>query len=194
MFFKFNKKGETLIEVMAALTALSLAALSSVTVIISVMGTTALTKDYLLAQNFAREGIEGVIAIRDSSWLRHPTVINCWLNVDPDSCGMVSPTSGYKLLRDTETGKFWLSATTKMIATELNPAYIINSSTGVVPMFTQNPEWIVPLSGQTVFYRMIIFDAGADANSYKITAMVNWQSKSGVSSYSLSSIVTNYAK
>ena len=64
-----TKKGETLIEVITALTSLVIAGLAAVTVILAVMNTTAISKDYLIAQNLAREGLEGVINIRDTNWL-----------------------------------------------------------------------------------------------------------------------------
>ncbi|MBU4124654.1 MAG: hypothetical protein KKI14_04290, partial [Nanoarchaeota archaeon] len=82
-----TKRGETLIEVIAALTCLVLAGLTAVTVAIQVMTTTATSKEYLIAQNLAREAIEGVVNIRDTNWLLFPIdKTNCWMIKDSSQC------------------------------------------------------------------------------------------------------------
>lgn len=161
-----TKKGETLIEVIAALTSLVLAGIAAMTLVISVMTSTAISKEYLIAQNLAREGIEGVTNIRDTNWLLFPSQKDTkWLEV--------GTTKFYKL----ENGDKKEFKLTEGIEVITNDVYKITS--------VQSPP---------TFYRQITFSDMTDPDTIKVTVKIYWESKSKPTTYELSSILANYEK
>lgn len=201
MVFNKKQKGETLIEVITALTALVLAGVASVTVIISVMHSNAISKEYLIAQNLAREGIEGVISIRNTNWLKHPSDKKTkWLCIDPQDggCQSVSATGHYILNRIDLSQGFYLKDKSPAVL-DLSDALddefkLILKSYESAKIYTHN-------SGEDTnpeFYRMITFEKVDDSpdsdEKYKVTVSVQWLNKSKPSKYELTSIITNYAK
>lgn len=192
MIYKLNKKGETLIEVITALTSLVLAGVAAVTVIISMMQSNAISKEYLIAQNLAREGIEGVITIRNTNWLRFPSTKDAdWLcvnaNLNPVTCTTrVDITNNYRL--NYKNNKFILeNEASTPIAPETGNAFQLNLTS--TSLYTHE-------SGENSgFYRMIKFEQiDGSTDKYKVTATVQWMNRSKVNEYKLSSIITNYAK
>ncbi|HPU94791.1 MAG TPA: hypothetical protein PK398_01290 [Candidatus Gracilibacteria bacterium] len=192
MIYKLNKKGETLIEVITALTSLVLAGVAAVTVIISMMQSNAISKEYLIAQNLAREGIEGVITIRNTNWLRFPSTKSTdWLcvsaNSNPVSCTeTVARTNHYRL--NYKNNEFILeNEASTPIAPETGNAFQLNLTS--TSLYTHE-------SGENSgFYRMITFEQiDGSPDKYKVTATVQWMNRSKVNEYKLSSIITNYAK
>lgn len=78
-----NKRGETLLEVLIALTLVTVSAAAAASAITSANKGISLSKNYLIAQNLASEGLEIVKNIRDTNWMKFP--INkdvCWLNLN----------------------------------------------------------------------------------------------------------------
>jgi len=202
MILNKKQKGETLIEVITALTALVLAGVASVTVIISVMHSNAISKEYLIAQNLAREGIEGVISIRNTNWLKHPSDKKTkWLCIDPQDgeCQSVSEVEHYILNRTKLSQGFYLEdkspAVLDLSNGPDNDFKLILSSFGLVSsakIYTHNT------TGEDTnpeFHRMITFEKVDDSDEkYKVTVSVQWLNKSKPSKYELTSIITNYAK
>ena len=184
---KTNKKGETLIEVIAALTSLVLAGIAAMTLIISVMTSTAISKEYLIAQNLAREGIEGVTNIRDTNWLLFPSEkTDCWLIIDSSVCPGTGPSIGtdYRLTKVSE-GNFELNGDTPWNDNNLQ----------------SNENFKLELSTAPTFYRKIEFEKiGEDDDvkfkeeRMKIVVTVAWMNKSNLTKYELSSILANYEK
>ncbi len=207
MIFSKKQKGETLIEVITALTALVLAGMASVTVIISVMHSNAISKEYLIAQNLAREGIEGVISIRNTNWLKYPSdKKNCWLALDPGDCGtkvvdngtyileMGTGSSGFKLTNK-GTNALDLTATGgEDNATNAGFIMKVEADTGLYKQGENVTETTEPHKPN--FYRMIKFEQVdvEDLNKFKVTVTMQWFTKSQVNTYELTSIITNYAK
>lgn len=195
MIYKLNKKGETLIEVITALTSLVLAGVAAVTVIISMMQSNAISKEYLIAQNLAREGIEGVITIRNTNWLRFPSTKSTdWLcvsaNLNPLNCtARVNISNNYRL--NYKNNEFILEEkASKTIAPETGNIFQLNLYVqGSTLLYTHE-------SGESSgFYRMITFETiDTSTDKYKVTATVQWMNRSKVNEYKLSSIITNYAK
>jgi len=192
MIYKLNKKGETLIEVITALTSLVLAGVAAVTVIISMMQSNAISKEYLIAQNLAREGIEGVITIRNTNWLRFPSTKSTdWLCLNADSNPVsctetVAITNHYRL--NYKNNEFILeNEASTPIAPETGNAFQLNLTS--TSLYTHE-------SGENSgFYRMITFEQiDGSTDKYKVTATVQWMNRSKVNEYKLSSIITNYAK
>jgi len=167
---KTNKKGETLIEVIAALTSLVLAGIAAMTLIISVMTSTAISKEYLIAQNLAREGIEGVTNIRDTNWLLYPSEkATKWLTVD---------TGGFYKLEKGDKKEFILTK-------------------GPLPI-TDDTYKIESVQSPPTFYRQITFSTVPPdldlKERVKIAVTVAWMNKSNLTKYELSSILVNYEK
>jgi len=164
MKYQVNKKGETLIEVIAALTSLVLAGVAVMTLIISVMSSTAISKEYLIAQNLAREGIEGVINIRDTNWLLYPSEKDAkWLEINEN---------GFYILENS-SDKFSLEE--KGVADVKNDVYKLE------------------LQSVPTFFRQITFDE-IDADTIQVNVKIYWESKSNPTTYELSSILVNYEK
>lgn len=201
MIFK-NKKGETLIEVIAALTSLVLAGLAAMTIVLSAMGSTAISKEYLMAQNFAREGVEGVVNIRDTNWLLYPNdKQNCWdlvkstqddgsLFADCSAQTKMSAAGNYVLATNAQ-GKLYLESRSGGVSAD-NDLLWIKYSTDKI--YTQNSgtneDALKPIPK---FYRAITF-IKKDADTYQVTVTVLWKNKSTENKYVLTSIMTNYEK
>lgn len=195
MIYKKHQRGETLIEVITALTALVMAGIAAVTIIISVMHSNSISKEYLIAQNLAREGIEGVITIRNTNWLQYPSDKDTkWLCTNPtdSSCAnKISASENYALKRVDST-----------FILDKKPAATLDLSNGLDTEFELQ---LVSLDGIPIynhgsgtpttptFYRMIQFKA-LTTTSYQVTVTIQWLNKSEVSEYKLTSIITNYAK
>ena len=209
-----TKKGETLIEVITALTSLVIAGLAAVTVILAVMNTTAISKDYLIAQNLASEGLEGVINIRDTNWLIFSSdKTNCWMIIDSLECkadgtDKKAIAGNNYTLEGIEGAKLKLKDQTSLVKLDLesgtdedNSVFKLQLNTDGI--YTQDQS-ATPKDPQPspVFYRMItlskVDDGDADSvftqERIKITVKIQWEIKSKVNTYELSSVITNYEK
>lgn len=194
-----NKKGETLIEVIAALTSLVLAGIAAMTLIISVMTSTAISKEYLIAQNLAREAIEGVTNIRDTNWLLFPSdKAKCWLDLDGTSCKKdgteIVKTTDYYILKKTDN-KFLLE--NKGVLNASDPSYQLWVVTGNI--YSHDQAGKIDPQPTPTFYRQITFSKvdSADVNleeRVQVKVVVSWTNKSTPTKYELSSVITNYAK
>lgn len=202
MIYK-NIKGETLIEVLAALTCLVLAGLSAVTVALQVMTTTATSKEYLIAQNLAREAIEGVINIRDTNWLNHPADKDeCWLirdSVLPCATQNNIQTNENYIIQRNSDGRLLLG--TKGLATldipeDENPdtddrkfiLYVTNNNV----YQHEDPATKADPYPTPDFYRMISFEE--EGEKMWINVKIQWMHKGSIpKKYEVSSVITNYA-
>jgi hypothetical protein len=86
-----NKSGLILTEALLAISMLALGSLVLASIIQNSVRATALSKNYLIAQNLATEGMEAIKSVRDTNWLLQPGDPDCWLEKDPDSDGDVCP-------------------------------------------------------------------------------------------------------
>lgn len=68
---KVKTKGETIVEILIAMTILVLIITSTYVILLRAMKTNTSIKNRVRALNIAREGIEGVRNIRDTNWLRY---------------------------------------------------------------------------------------------------------------------------
>lgn len=195
---KTNKKGETLIEVIAALTSLVLAGIAAMTLIISVMTSTAISKEYLIAQNLAREGIEGVTNIRDTNWLLFPSEKGeCWMIIDSSECpegATVSIDKDYILTR-TDKLNFKLEKGVWNDDMKNNGDFQLKlNAKGVYEQHSLSPALEQPFP---VFYRKIEFGKVGSAeltDEVQVTVTIAWMNKSNLTKYELSSILANYEK
>lgn len=188
---KINKKGETLIEVIAALTSLVLAGIAAMTLIISVMTSTAISKEYLIAQNLAREGIEGVTNIRDTNWLLFPSEKGAkWLDMDGVAGGDKMTAGKFYKLEKGDTGEFKLAdGGAEDIKNETYRLWVNKKN-----LYLHSQVDKIDPQPFPTFYRQITFSSMADQDTIKVTVKVYWESKSKPTTYELSSILANYEK
>lgn len=201
------RKGETIIEVITALSILVLAGLTAVTVVLSTMYSIAISKEYLIAQNLAREGIEGVINIRDTNWMLYPSnIIYCWMTEDSEIVAdahlcrtqgeQISKTKQYILDRH-PNGKMYLDRKDGApLDFEANPPKgfeyeLLMSADGI---YTHG----VGTKTAPAFYRMITFEEVPGKNfvteAVKVVVKIQWMNKDTPKTYELKSIITNYEK
>jgi len=86
-----NKSGLILTEALLAISMLALGSLVLASIIQTSVRTTVLSRNYLIAQNLATEGMEAVKSVRDTNWLLQPGEPDCWLEKDPDFGGDICP-------------------------------------------------------------------------------------------------------
>lgn len=67
----FKQKGETILEILVAITVVVIIITSTYSLLLQAMKTNSTIKNRVIALNIAREGLEGVRSIRDTNWLRH---------------------------------------------------------------------------------------------------------------------------
>jgi len=200
--YKYQKKGETLIEVLTAITTLALAALSAVTLIIAVMNSTAVSKDYLLAQNFARESIETVINIRDSNWLTFPSEKESeWMNLGCGSESKIDQTMYYKI----ETEESGCKKLIQVDASGLNITSpdnqqsfsfykLYQDTNGIYTHGTSNPKQPQPFPAYYRSIKLTPIGTAAPYPQYEIESKVQWLNNSKVETYTLKAIIANYEK
>jgi type II secretory pathway pseudopilin PulG len=200
----FNKSGETLLEVLIALTIVTVAAAAAGSAIMAAVQGLSLSKNYLIAQNLADEGLEAVKNIRDTNWMKY--TINkstCWLvigdttNLEGKDCKTAksfeytpslpgeSTRNDYKL--SFSNGRWNATVQTSDIDTDIN-LYKLGLKDGKY----QNDE-----SGAPVFYRAIRvsdpIDAGeGNIDSITIESIVKWYEGSKLFWISGKEILTNY--
>jgi hypothetical protein len=197
-------KGETLIEVIAALTALVLAGTAAVTVIVSTYQNTALSREYLIAQNLAREAVEGVSNIRDTNWLLYPAEMDqCWMVVTSEECppgaGMAPTDMGRYTVERKSNGQYQMKLEGNGSDDDLDlesdriaaAAYRLWANDGVYQHDSSGAEG-------TIWYRQVTLEQTDGVipmtEKIKVTVLVQWDKAPEVGKYEISTILTNYAK
>ena len=77
-----NKKGTSLVEVLIALFILVISGTAITTLLITSMHAASISAEKLVATNLAREGVEGVVNMVNTNWLRFPSNEKCWDVID----------------------------------------------------------------------------------------------------------------
>ncbi|MFA7685184.1 MAG: prepilin-type N-terminal cleavage/methylation domain-containing protein [Candidatus Gracilibacteria bacterium] len=192
-----NKRGETLLEVLIALTLVTVSAAAAASAIISATKGLSLSKNYLIAQNLASEALEAVKNIRDTNWMNFP--INkeeCWMNIKPiipgvsdsNACGL--PTyhpdgnNDYSITLDLVDNKWTL--TYGEGNTMEDPIHFMYG------LKIENSKYIPIANGEIAnFYRGIrIIDM--DNDSITIQAIVKWNDGAVPYTVTGTEILTNY--
>jgi type II secretory pathway pseudopilin PulG len=194
----FSKKGETLLEVLIALTIITVASAAAGSAIMSAVQGLSLSKNYLIAQNLADEGLEAVKNIRDTNWMKFPIDKDtCWLVIenmtskDGNDCATATSFQ-YKdggasndYLLKFETDKW--TATSQAVAFDPNitPTLYALSLADATGRYENNA------TGTPVFYRAIRVVAQAPG-SITIDSIVQWYE--GTKPYSITGeeVLTNY--
>jgi type II secretory pathway pseudopilin PulG len=194
-----NKKGETLLEVLIALTLITVSSAAAASAIISSTQSLYLSKNYIVAQNLASEGIEIVKNIRDTNWMKFSqNTQQCWLNIQnidlPSDCPSAekftynaSPQNFYAVNFDDESGKWMAEKVTNSI--DINPipnAYALVNSGGkyVEPGPSVSPS----------FYRAITITGGDGTTNVTVQSIVKWYEGSRLYSVTGMTALNNYTE
>lgn len=198
-----SKKGETLIEVIAAVVVLALGIAGAATV--SVMGSnlSKSTEERLIAANLAKEGLEYVRAIRETNYLRYPSnPEECWLGVPSagDQCITIdSPATRFR-----EGTNYFLaplndqSPNSEVVNFELD----LDDETPDTPYqlcLDSNQRYIscadVNAETETNFYRSLtIRELNGDYDYIEVVSNVQWLERNQVKTITLTSELRNFRK
>lgn len=112
MKIRKEKSGLILMEALLAIAMLAIGSLVLASIIQNAVRTSALSKNYLIAQNLATEGMEAIKSVRDTNWLLQPDDSQCWLEMIPNSGGDICPNVMQESLNyrpQEEDGKWYMS-------------------------------------------------------------------------------------
>lgn len=209
-----KRKGETLIEIIIAMGILTIGAFIGGTLITDSLRSTVVNKNYLLAVNLSREGIEAVRAIRDTNWLVFPhNTKDCWDVVDdelvtPSTCGTSNKftTQTYyrvnlKAAADASPYKWVLepagddSAFTPATSTEDRKFYLLAPDSSNANFYRHQADTGTQeyATDGTSFYRAItIEDVDGAEDKVRVTSTINWLERGEFNEMLTESILTNY--
>lgn len=201
-----TKKGMVLAECLTSITILTICIVILSGVITSSATSTAMSRDYVIAQNLANEAQNVIEIVRNSNWMIRPDEKDkCWLVKDPSiiltpskscsSSNLISANTGnfYIPVFTTSTGAWYLQKTT---TTDLNLSDSTSDSSYLltltdigdgVTMYIQNST----SETATKFYRRIKFTSIAgEIAAFEIK--VEWKEGAKVRKYATSNTITNY--
>lgn len=210
-----TKKGMVLAECLTSITILTICIVILSGVITSSATSTAMSRDYVIAQNLANEAINVVEIVRNSNWMIRPTEkTNCWLVKNPGeilgtaSCTATisantsdfyipvfntittSPTiiAGSWILKPAGTSTD-LDLTNNQDSTNSKYLLRLKTLTDGATMYLQD---LADTSGTaTKFYRRIKFTSIA-AGTAAFEVKVEWKDGAKVRKYVTSNTITNY--
>lgn len=185
----FSSPGFTIIEVMMAVTVLSVGIMGAVTIINYNISATSNSVNRIMAANLAQDGIELVRDIRDTNWLQGKFDVsgaNAWdLGIDGVAyeylsffCGNGTATIAYTPSGGTEQAKIdncgancqvyaYSSGSIKCFGDNYNYGNSYNGYTGV-------PAQV----NGTFFYRLVDI-APIDSNSNSVNVTIKWMDRNG---------------
>ncbi|PID83776.1 hypothetical protein CSB09_04395 [Candidatus Gracilibacteria bacterium] len=195
----------TLLEVMVMILVLSITLTAMFTTLIQGINLQRLIQQRVQATNIAREGIEGVVNLRNTNWLRFTSNrTNCWNVKDYNAnCITTKPTttntlSGPNLLFR-KNGAWWLSGTTQFDESQWGDSmdrfriYIDDNgwytSTGT---FTELCNASRRTGCKSIFSREIQITSLSD-DALEVTAIVRWRDASP-RKVTLTEIIRNWKK
>jgi len=194
-----NKKGETLLEVLVALTLIVVTAAAAASAVISATKSLSLSKNYLIAQNLGSEALEAIKNIRDTNWMKFPiNKEDCWLVIDEITeagyCGtseklqyiVLLPSNDY--IVKFENNKWVAEKQTTTIESSINNFALRNTGGKYTSAITADSP---------LFYRAIRVmneDSGKSITIKSITikAIVKWYEGSKLYTVEGTEILTNY--
>lgn len=214
-----KQRGETLIEIIIAMGILAIGSFVASILITSTLRSTLINKNYLLAVNLSREGMEAVRAIRDTNWLifSHNTD-DCWDVLDdetvqpPVDCNNVNKlssgagktyyrvnlnpinhaTSPYKWVLEPAGAS---SDFTPATSAEDRKFYLLapDSANANLYRHQKNDGTNEYVSGDTSFYRAITIEDVENKNDeIRVTSVVHWLEAGEFNEIVTETILTNY--
>ncbi len=156
MKIRQNKSGLILTEALLAIAMLSIGSLVLASIIQTSVRTTVLSRNYLIAQNLATEGMEAIKSVRDTNWLLQPGDPDCWLEMEPNSGVDICPlkmSEGGNYRPEEEGGKWymtnWSGEELDLSDTDPDIEYLLHEDNGRYLYGTTSS------SEPTIFYRAI---------------------------------------
>jgi Tfp pilus assembly protein PilV len=203
-----NRSGLVLTEAMVSVALLGLAAIALGSIMTSAYQMTLFSRNYMIAQNLATEGIEAVVNIRDTNWLLSPDNKACWLRKIPSKTtgctgtSIVAQDSNYRIERLSSTNNYWKLYTPASPAADLDLEDSYKTTTNNwFKLYTKaltptDPSTQYVHSYGTVatpFYRSVKFTKVDLANNYAIYEVkVQWYEGKKVRTIKRTSIIYNY--
>jgi type II secretory pathway pseudopilin PulG len=207
-------RGETMIEVLVALTFLIIGAVGAFRLFSLGVINNQLTKEHVVATNLAREGIEAVRSIRDTNWLRFAGERRkCW-NTNPslgecvgtqmENQSAITPGS-YRVEFDSDNYRWLLQDFGTNRSLDLTDG--VSNNEGSLQLYRDADTGLISQdqSGEpSLYYREIYIEylndtgtalAGSPAtaaNVMRVTSKVEWSDRGKISDVTLSTILTDY--
>ncbi|MEK7672299.1 MAG: hypothetical protein AAB373_00295 [Patescibacteria group bacterium] len=204
-----NTAGLALTEALLAISVLTTGVLVLGSIIQNAVSSTLVSRDYLVAENLATEGLEGVKMIRDTNWLKFPKDKNCWLSLDDDSddvCSVkvaseerfiVQTVEGWKL---ESVGGSGLNLDSTSESDNILPYTLYLKETNVDDPDTAEVEKIKYLAASATaisgakasgYFREIYFvEVTDDLASYRVN--IQWEDGSKTRTLSREAVIYNY--
>lgn len=194
-----NKSGLILVEALLAIAMLSIGSLVLASIIQTSVRTTVLSRNYLIAQNLATEGLEAIKSVRDTNWLLQPGDPDCWLEMDPNSGVDICP---FKMsdggnYRPEEDGGKWKMTTVSGGGLDLSG--ITNNSEYQLFVNNSRYSYLHNPGEPTIFYRGInvlsIMDIAPadDVDEYAVfEVVVEWKEGQKVRSLKRELLLYNF--
>lgn len=176
MKINVNRAGLVMAEALLTVTMLAIAAIILSEVFQSSMTMTALSKNYLIGQNLAVEGVEIVKQIRNTNWLVEPNDKTCWLTLDPSlDCNGEALVDRNYLAFATENGAY------KLVEDDAGTLYIDS-----LKRFTA----VKGENAASNFGRLIKFTQITDNNA-TVEVTVSWNEGQKVNKITVTEVITN---
>lgn len=189
MKIKLNKSGLILTEALLAIAMLSIGSLVLASIVQNAVRTTVLSRNYLIAQNLATEGIEAIKSVRDTNWLLQPDDPECWLEMEPDSGGDVCPnvmTEGN--YRPREAGGKWF--VDNGVMGDLN---LEDGNDSEYQLYVDNGRYSYNVIGDsTIFYRGVSVVSLVGTESAVFEIVVEWKEGQKVRSLKRELLLYNF--
>lgn len=207
-----SNRGETLIEVIIALTVLIMGTVGSLHLLGVAGKNNQITKEKVLATDLAREGIEAVRSIRDTNWLRFAGERRvCWNNLDSNACNDVNndgvadtPIENNRAyIAKLDLGNFRWQLSDGGISDRLNlgDGEIANDAVYRLKLNPVTGLYSHTGGDDSPYYREIYTEyleanqsaaSASGANILRVTARVQWLDRGQLGEITLTAIITDY--
>lgn len=172
-------------EVMLAVVLLALSAVVVGGIINTSIKTAEYSRNFVIAQSLVSEGVEGIINMRNSNWLKYPANPECWLvvNPDPGSCPAFMADAGVNYFNANMDWQWYLEegpvANFNPEAEEIDEIYRLQlvslGATGETKVYMDSAAEETN-SVPSEFFRHVIFESIAPDQSQAVaTVTVAWK-------------------
>jgi len=192
MINKKSQLGIVLTEALISVSMLLVAMLILSSIITNAISTTKISKNFLIAQNLATEGLESVKNVRDTNWLVH-TNHKCWLVISDECDGnQTNLTKENNYISYLTNGKWIIKEVSGSNDLDLKEATDHSSMSDYVLYLKENFYTAANVTGsESPFYRSIKI---IDSNEIKLIYQVRiqWHDGSRIFTIDRNRILYNY--
>ncbi|MBT7736362.1 hypothetical protein HN709_01620 [Candidatus Peregrinibacteria bacterium] len=193
-----NTRGLVLAEALLAIAMLSISVVVTASIIQNALESTNLSKNYLVAQGLATEGVEAVKSIRDTNWLKEPANSYCWLRFDPSNPASSCDSAYYADNGDVFVPMINTSGSWYLSRVPGNKALLLEDESKTIPTESIIYDWGRGLSHtvssiQSPYYRTITFESISPfASSALVEVKIQWKEGQKVRTILRSVTIFNY--